>query len=97
MNQKLKKLGFREGKEAIGVVGCCTIPCFQGKMPHQSWPTVPCVIIRSMCDKSPFEQMSGRKASTNQRSTDDTRQSRAVKKFAAKMLHKLRLRNGKNN
>jgi len=61
MNEELKKLGFKEGEEACGIAGCCTIPCFQGKMPYQSTPDVPCAIIASMCDKSPFERMGGTK------------------------------------
>ena len=55
MSEHLKKLGFkmRDGS----VAGCNTIPCLHGKMPYQKGPTVPCVIIQSMCSLSPVEMM----------------------------------------
>jgi hypothetical protein len=53
---ELQELGFvvRQGS---GICGCATIPCFQGKYPDQSSPTVPCAIIQSMCSQSPRESM----------------------------------------
>lgn len=56
MTTEEKELGFVI-KEGSGILGCCTIPCFGGKMPYQSEPTVGCAIGRTMCDQSPIQCM----------------------------------------
>ena len=54
-DEKLKKAGF---EDKYGVAGCGTLPtCFQGKLPYQRFPSIPCVMIRGACDISPAEQM----------------------------------------
>lgn len=51
----LEEVGMTE--ERGGIAGCCTIPCFGGKMPLQKTPTVPCAIISSMCSQCPLERV----------------------------------------
>jgi hypothetical protein len=59
LSPELKAMGFISKSDQLknGTVGCCTMPCFQGKYPDQKTPTIGCAIIQSMCDKSPAEQL----------------------------------------
>ena len=55
-NDEEKELGFHPAGTK-GIAGCSTIPCFGGKMPHQSLPVSMCAIGQTMCDESPIQSM----------------------------------------
>ncbi len=61
INKECLDLGFVI-QDNSGIAGCSTVPCFGGKMPYQSEPTVGCAIGRTMCDESPVQSMRTAKA-----------------------------------
>jgi hypothetical protein len=57
-DDELRHLGFVAQKDGQCVLkGCCTVPCFGGKMPDQAKPKVLCAIIQSVCNSSPRQMM----------------------------------------
>lgn len=53
---EVKALGFMARSYAHRA-GCNTIPCYCGKSPYESRPTIACGVIGSMCSISPVEQV----------------------------------------
>jgi len=78
MTAEEKELGFTINNGSIS--GCCTVPCFGGKMPYQSEPTVGCAIGQTMCDQSPVQCM---------------REARVFEKAEAELKEKKRLAKNK--